>query len=71
MASLRNKGKLAAVTRETREEHPRNGQSRNTPVPRINEEYITQVFEEIEVRVTKKPVPGVQQDRVPHFGCSV
>ena len=45
---------MAAVTRETQEEHPRNGQSRNTSVPRINEEYITQVSEEIEGRVTKK-----------------
>ena len=54
MATLRNKGKLAAVTRETQEEHPRDGQSRNTSVPRINEEYITQVSEEIEGRVTKK-----------------
>ena len=54
MASLRNKRKLAAVTRETQEEHPRNGQSRNTSVPWINEEYITQVSEEIEGRVTKK-----------------
>ena len=54
MATLRNKRKLAAVTRETQEEHPRNGQSRNTSVPRINEEYNTQVSEEIEGRVTKK-----------------
>ena len=54
MATLRNKRKLAAVTRETQEEHPRNGQSRNTSVPRINEESITQVSEEIEGRVTKK-----------------
>ena len=54
MATLRNKRKLAAVTRETQEEHPRNGQSRNTSVPRNNEEYITQVFEEIENRVTRK-----------------
>ena len=54
MATLRNKRKLAAVTRETQEENPRNGQSRNTPVPRINEEYITQVSEEIESRITKK-----------------
>ena len=54
MATLRNKRKLAAVTRKTQEEHPRNGQSRNTPVPRINEEYITQVSEEIEGRITKK-----------------
>ena len=54
MATLRNKRKLAVVTRETHEENPRNGQSRNTSVPRINEEYITQVSEEIEGRVSKK-----------------
>ena len=54
MATLWNKRKLAAVTRETQEEHSRNGQSRNTSVPSINEEYITQVSEEIEGRVTKK-----------------
>ena len=54
MATLRNKRKLEAVTRDTQEENPRNGQSRNTSVPRINEEYITQVSEEIEVRVSKK-----------------
>ena len=54
MARLRNKRKLAAVTRETQEENPRSGQSRNASVPRINEEYITQVSEEIESRVSKK-----------------
>ena len=54
MSTLRNKRKLAAVTRETQEENPRNGQSRNTSVPRINEEYITKVSEQIEGRVTKK-----------------
>ena len=54
MATLRNKRKLAAVTRGTQEENPRNGQSRNTSVPRINEEYITRVSEEIEGRITKK-----------------
>ena len=54
MVTLRNNGKLAAVTRETQEKHHRNGQSRNTSVPRINEEYITQVFEEIEGRVSEK-----------------
>ena len=54
MATLRNKRKLAAVTRETQEENPKNGQSRNTSVPKINEEYITQVSEKIEGRVTKK-----------------
>ena len=45
---------LAAVTRERRDENLRNGQSRNTSVPRMNEEYVTQVSEEIEGRVTKK-----------------
>ena len=45
---------LADVRRETQEEHPRNGQSRNTSDPRINEEYIRQVSEEIERRVTKR-----------------
>ena len=51
---MRNKRKLADVTRKTQEEHPRNGQSRHTSVPRTNEEYITQVSEEIEGRVCKK-----------------
>ena len=36
------------------EENPRNGQSRNTSVPKINAEFITQLSEEIEGRVTKK-----------------
>ena len=58
MATLRNKRKLSAVTREIQEENPRNGQSRNTSVPKINEEYITQVFEEVEGRVTKKLSQG-------------
>ena len=54
MARLRNKRKLAAVTKETQEELSRNGQLRNASVLRINEECIRQVFEEIESRVTKK-----------------
>ena len=54
MATLRNKRKLAAVTRETQEENPRNGQSRNTSVPRINEDYLTQLSEEIEGTITEK-----------------
>ena len=53
MATLKNKRKLAAITTETQGEHPRNGQSRNTSAPRINEEYITHISE-IEGRVTKK-----------------
>ena len=54
MATLWSNRRLAALTRETQEEHPRNGQSRNTSVPWINEDYITQVSEETEGRVTKK-----------------
>ena len=54
MATLTNKRKLAAVARETQQEHHRNGQSRITSVPRIKVQYVTQVSEEIEGRVTKK-----------------
>ena len=54
MATLRNKRKLAAVTRKIQGENLRNGQSRNTSVPTINKEYITQVSEEIEGRLSKK-----------------
>ena len=54
MATLINKRKLAAVTRETQEEHLRNGQSGNKSLRRINDRYITQVFEEIEGRFNKK-----------------
>ena len=71
MATKRNKRKLAAVARETQEENPRNSQSRNTSVFRINEEFLTKVFEEIEGRVSKKTVPGTQQEKVLHFGWSV
>ena len=54
MATLRNKRKLAAVAIKIQEENPRNGQSRNKSVPRINEEHITQVSEEVEGKITKK-----------------
>ena len=53
MATLRNKRKLAAVARETQKNRV-NGLSRNTYVPRINMENITEVSEEIEGRVTQK-----------------
>ena len=69
MATLRNKRKLAAVSRETKE-HPMNSQSQNMSVPGITKEYIAQVSEEIEGRVTKKTVPGIQQDIVLYPGRS-
>ena len=53
MAILRNKRKLAAVSRETLE-NTKISQSQNTLDPEIAQEYISQFSEEIEGRVTKK-----------------
>ena len=53
MAMLRNKRKLAAVSRET-PENTRNSQSQNAIDPEMAQEYISQVSEEIDGRVTKK-----------------
>ena len=52
MAILRNKRKLAAVSRET-PENARNSKGQNTLDPDLTQEYISQVSEEIEGRVTK------------------
>ena len=54
MATLRNKQKLAALNKKNHEEHPRSNQVWDTNVPRSQEDYITQVSEEIDGRVTKK-----------------
>ena len=53
MATLRNKRKLAPLNRENCDERPRSYLSRNSIVPRSQEEYISQVSGEIEGRVTK------------------
>ena len=53
METLRNKRKLAAVSRES-PENTRSNQSQNTLDPEMAQEYISQVSEEIEGRVTKK-----------------
>ena len=53
MATLRNKRKLAAVSRET-PESTRSGRTPNVLDPELTQEYISQVSEEIEGRVTKK-----------------
>ena len=52
--ATRNKRKLAALNKENFEEHPRSNLVQNPIVPRSQEDYITQVSEEIEGRVTKK-----------------
>ena len=54
MAILRNKRRLAALNQEDCEEHLRSNLAQNSTVPRSQEDYITQVFQEIEGRVTKK-----------------
>ena len=54
MATLRNKGKLTALNKENCEKHPWSNSAQNLNVPRSPEEYITQVSEEIEGRVSKK-----------------
>ena len=54
MTTLRNKRKLAPLNKEICEEHPRNNMAQNLNLPRSQEDYITQVSEEIEGRVTKK-----------------
>ena len=53
MATLRNKRKLAAVSREA-PEGSRRSRTRNVLEPELTQDYISQVFEEIEGRVTKK-----------------
>ena len=52
--ATRNKRKLAALNNENCEEHPRSNLAQNSNVPRSQEDYITQVSEEIERRVTKR-----------------
>ena len=52
--TTRNNRKLAALNKENCEEHPRSNLAQNSSAPRSPEDYITQVSEEIEGRVTKR-----------------
>ena len=52
--ATRNRRKLAVLNKENCEEHPWSNLAQNSNVPRSQEDYITQVSEEIEGRVTKK-----------------
>ena len=52
--TTRNKRKLAALNTENCEENPRSNMAQNSGAPRSQEDYITQVSEEIEERVTKR-----------------
>ena len=68
--ATRNKRKLAALNKENCEEHPRSNLAQNSNVPRSQEDYITQVSEEIEGRVTKKLSPRIQQNGKSHTRCT-
>ena len=52
--TTRNKKKLAALNKKNCEEHPRSNLAQNSSAPISQEDYITQVSEEIEGRVTKR-----------------
>ena len=52
--TTRNKKKLAALNKENCEERLRRNLAHNSGAPRSQEDYITQVSEEMEGRVTKR-----------------
>ena len=52
--TTRNKRKMAALNKENCEENPRSNMAQNSGAPSSQEDYITQVSEEIEGRVTKR-----------------
>ena len=52
--TTRNKRKLAALNKKNCEENPRSNLAQNSGAPRSQEDYITQVSEDIEGRVTKR-----------------
>ena len=54
MATLRIKSKLTAINKESCEEYLWSSLAKKSDAPRSQEDYITQVSEEIEGRVTKK-----------------
>ena len=52
--TTRNQRKLAALNKETCEKHPRSNLAQNSNAARSQEDYTTQVSEEIEGTVTKR-----------------
>ena len=52
--TTRNKRKLAALNKKNCGKHSRSNLAQNSNAPRSQEDYITQVSEEIEGRVTKR-----------------
>ena len=52
--TTRNKRKLAALKKENCEEHPKSNLAQNSNAPKSQEDYTTQVSEDIEGSVTKR-----------------
>ena len=52
--TTRNKKKLAALNKENCEERPRSNLAQNSNARRSQEDYINQISEEIDGRVTKR-----------------
>ena len=63
------KSKLAVVAKESQEEHRRSNQSWSTAVPRIQENFNTQVTEEIEERVSKKMFNNFSRTKTRFLGA--
>ena len=68
MAILRNKRKLAAVSRET-PETTKNSRAQNTLDPKLAQDYISQVSEEIEGKVTEKLSKESSRTESRNFGA--
>ena len=69
MANLRNKRKMAALYKKNCEEHPNSNLAQNTNVPRSQEDYITQIFEESEGKVTKNLSQDLNRTEKRIFGA--
>ena len=70
LATLRNKRKIPAINKENHEEQHTISQARDTNVPRIQEDYVTQVSEEIEGRVMKKLSGSLAERRITFWALS-
>ena len=67
--TIRNKRKLAALNKENCEENPRSKLAQNSGAPRSQEDYTSQVSEEIDGRVTKKLLKEFSRTENPILGA--
>ena len=69
MATLRKKREVAALNKENCQEHPRSNLAQNSNVPRSQEDYITQISEEIEFKMTRKSSHELSRTECPILGA--